>query len=57
MGPGRGHVITFTDLFAGAGGSSTGAAQVPGVEVRIAADHWAEAGPTAAPNPVCAGAA
>ena len=27
---GRGHVITFTDLFAGAGGSSTGAAQVPG---------------------------
>ena len=36
-------MITLTDLFAGAGGSSTGAAQVPGVEVRIAADHWAEA--------------
>lgn len=36
-------MITFTDLFAGAGGSSTGATQVPGVEVRIAADHWAEA--------------
>ena len=36
-------MITFTDLFAGAGGSSTGAAQVPGVEVRIAANHWAEA--------------
>ena len=35
--------ITVTDLFAGAGGASTGATQVPGVEVRIAADHWAEA--------------
>lgn len=32
--------ITITDLFAGAGGSSTGAIQVPGVEVRIAANHW-----------------
>ena len=36
-------MITFTDLFAGAGGSSTGAIHVPGVEVRIAANHWAEA--------------
>ena len=36
-------MITLTDLFAGAGGASTGATQVPGVEVRIAADHWAEA--------------
>ncbi len=32
--------ITITDLFAGAGGSSTGALQVPGVEVKIAANHW-----------------
>jgi DNA (cytosine-5)-methyltransferase 1 len=33
-------MITITDLFAGAGGSSTGAIQVPGVTVRIAANHW-----------------
>lgn len=33
-------MITVTDLFAGAGGSSTGAVQVPGVELRIAANHW-----------------
>lgn len=32
--------FTLTDLFAGAGGSSTGAIQVPGVRVRIAANHW-----------------
>lgn len=32
--------LTITDLFAGAGGSSTGALQVPGVSVRIAANHW-----------------
>ncbi|MBF4578921.1 DNA cytosine methyltransferase [Frigoribacterium sp. VKM Ac-2530] len=32
--------ITLTDLFAGAGGSSTGALQVPGVKVSIAANHW-----------------
>lgn len=31
---------TLTDIFAGAGGSSTGAASVPGVEVRLAANHW-----------------
>ncbi|MEU2002030.1 DNA cytosine methyltransferase [Rhodococcus sp. NPDC019627] len=31
----------MTDLFCGAGGSSTGAVQVPGVEVRMAANHWA----------------
>lgn len=30
-------MLTLTDLFAGAGGSSTGATQVPGVDVRIAA--------------------
>lgn len=33
-------MITLTDLFCGAGGSSTGATQVPGVEVRMAANHW-----------------
>lgn len=31
---------TLTDLFCGAGGSSTGAIQVPGVEVRVASNHW-----------------
>jgi DNA (cytosine-5)-methyltransferase 1 len=30
----------MTDLFCGAGGSSQGATQVPGVELRIAANHW-----------------
>lgn len=33
--------LTITDLFCGAGGSSTGAVQIPGVSVRIAANHWA----------------
>lgn len=32
--------LTVTDLFAGAGGSSSGMAQIPGVSVRIAANHW-----------------
>ena len=32
--------LTLTDLFCGAGGSSTGAAQVPGVTVRVASNHW-----------------
>lgn len=32
--------LTVTDLFAGAGGSSTGMAAIPGVQVRIAANHW-----------------
>lgn len=32
--------LTLTDLFCGAGGSSTGAIQVPGVSVRIASNHW-----------------
>ncbi|MFJ8746657.1 DNA cytosine methyltransferase [Embleya sp. NPDC127516] len=32
--------LTMTDLFCGAGGSSTGALQVPGVSVRLAANHW-----------------
>lgn len=32
--------LTVTDLFAGAGGSSTGAALVPGVRIRVASNHW-----------------
>lgn len=32
--------LTLTDLFCGAGGSSTGAINVPGVEVRVASNHW-----------------
>ncbi|SKS24233.1 site-specific DNA methylase [Mycobacteroides abscessus subsp. bolletii] len=32
--------ISMTDFFCGAGGSSTGAIQVPGVSVRCAANHW-----------------
>lgn len=31
---------TLTDFFCGAGGSSTGAIQVPGVKIRTAANHW-----------------
>lgn len=33
-------MLTITDLFCGAGGSSSGAIQVPGVRVRMAANHW-----------------
>jgi DNA (cytosine-5)-methyltransferase 1 len=33
-------MLTLTDLFCGAGGSSTGATFVPGVQVRMAANHW-----------------
>ena len=33
-------MTTVTDIFAGAGGSSTGMAQVPGIHVEIAANHW-----------------
>jgi len=32
--------VTVTDLFCGAGGSSSGALAVPGVVVRMAANHW-----------------
>ena len=32
--------LTLTDFFAGAGGSSTGAAAVPGLTVTMAANHW-----------------
>lgn len=37
------HNLTMTDLFCGAGGSSTGAVSVPGVSVRLAANHWDKA--------------
>jgi len=30
----------MTDLFCGAGGSSTGAVAIPGIEVRVASNHW-----------------
>lgn len=33
-------MIDLTDMFCGAGGSSTGAIQVPGVEVITAMNHW-----------------
>lgn len=32
--------LTVTDLFCGAGGSSTGLTGVPGIRVRMAANHW-----------------
>lgn len=32
--------LTVTDLFCGAGGSSTGLLQVPGFEVIVASNHW-----------------
>lgn len=35
--------LTLTDMFCGAGGSSTGAFQVPGVKVQTAMNHWARA--------------
>lgn len=35
--------LTMTDMFCGAGGSSTGALSVPGIEVRTAMNHWARA--------------
>jgi len=33
-------MITLTDFFCGAGGSSSGAIQVPNVTVKVAANHW-----------------
>lgn len=33
-------MLTLSDYFCGAGGSSSGAELVPGVKVRIAANHW-----------------
>lgn len=41
---------TMTDLFCGAGGSSTGADEVPGIEVKLAANHWQLAIDTHAAN-------
>ena len=35
--------LTLVDFFCGAGGSSQGAAAVPGVSVRLAANHWDKA--------------
>ncbi|QLF83872.1 DNA methylase [Gordonia phage Moosehead] len=32
--------LTLADFFCGAGGSSTGAIQVPGITVAVAANHW-----------------
>lgn len=32
--------LDMTDLFCGAGGSSSGAIQIPGVTVKMAANHW-----------------
>jgi DNA (cytosine-5)-methyltransferase 1 len=32
--------LTLTDLFCGGGGSSTGAIQIPGISIKIAANHW-----------------
>ncbi len=32
--------LTLSDMFCGAGGSSTGAIQIPGVVVKVAANHW-----------------
>lgn len=43
-------MLTLTDLFCGAGGSSQGAVAVPGVELRIAANHWQLAVETHAAN-------
>jgi len=33
--------LTMTDLFCGAGGSSTGAVAAGGIDVKLAANHWA----------------
>lgn len=35
--------ITMSDFFCGAGGSSAGAEQIPGVKVQFAANHWDKA--------------
>ncbi|GAS92661.1 DNA cytosine methyltransferase [Mycolicibacterium brisbanense] len=42
--------LTLTDLFCGAGGSSTGAAMIPDVEVVVAGNHWQLAVDTHAEN-------
>lgn len=35
--------LTMTDMFCGAGGSSTGATMLPGISVRTALNHWDKA--------------
>ena len=35
--------LTLTDMFCGAGGSSTGAIMNPGIEVKLALNHWQRA--------------
>jgi DNA (cytosine-5)-methyltransferase 1 len=42
--------LTLTDHFCGAGGSSSGAKQIPGVTVKVAANHWQLAVDTHAEN-------
>jgi site-specific DNA-cytosine methylase len=37
--------LTVTDLFCGAGGRSRGAENVPGVELKMATNHWQKAIP------------
>ena len=43
-------MLTLTDMFCGAGGSSTGAIQIPDVQVIMAANHWKLAIETHAQN-------
>ncbi len=43
-------MLTLTDMFCGAGGSSTGAIQIPDVQVVMAANHWQLAIDTHASN-------
>jgi DNA (cytosine-5)-methyltransferase 1 len=43
-------MLTVADYFCGAGGSSSGMEQVPGVRVAIAANHWQLAVDTHNPN-------
>lgn len=33
-------MLTVTDLFCGAGGSSTGLSEIPGVQIVLASNHW-----------------
>jgi DNA (cytosine-5)-methyltransferase 1 len=42
--------LTITDLFCGAGGSAQGALAVPGIELKLAANHWQLAVDTHAEN-------
>jgi DNA (cytosine-5)-methyltransferase 1 len=43
LAPAARDEVTVTDLFAGAGGSSSGMIQIPGVRVAMAANHWSVA--------------